>query len=53
MAYTSPVEKPRCSICGKAASVYVYNHLNARNGAYCTPHGNAYAKELSAREREV
>lgn len=53
MAYLLPVEKPRCSECPKPATVYAYNRFNARNGAFCTRHGEAYVKALDVREKSA
>ena len=50
MAYTLPIPKEVCRVCGKRAALYVFNRFNANNGAYCTRHADAYVKELKARD---
>lgn len=51
MAYMTPIEKPNCARCGAKATHYVFNRVNARNGAFCTRHAKQYVAELDARER--
>ena len=42
--YTLPIAEYTCRTCGKKATVWLYNPVNAPSGTYCAKHGEAEAK---------
>lgn len=42
--HTRAIPDHRCRTCGKKATVWLYNAVNAPSGVFCTKHGEAEAK---------
>lgn len=40
----------RCAVCGKTATVQLFNTFNAPGGRYCQRHGEQARRELQQRE---
>ena len=43
--HTRAIDEYTCRTCGKKATVWLYNDVNAPSGTYCAMHGEAEAKK--------
>ncbi len=49
-AYVEPIVQPKCSTCGRIATVELHNNRNARIGKFCGPCGARALKEQQESE---